>query len=678
LPAWIYWVLAGVGLVALISLAFHFSRNDRSPTGRLLWLIFLVLIPLFFLPLPLLRFGLSGSIVETAQGRHLFPALPAISIGLILGLWFAAGRLSALRPGQQTPKARTGAPADDQLRPREDVSPVRAILLLSLPLFLLLISIYSLRHILAHYPPLIPLSTSGLIQAQNRLEVNIAPDVTLIGYEIALPDNNTLPLTLVWQADSVPTTDYLIDLSLTDNSGELLGGWVGYPLGGRYPTRAWDKGDVLRSQIPAPFLSGLPGTEATLTLQLLDDERQPAGDVITLATIILPASGPAIARSEPVLPAELRTDGLPREAPFSYRGTLSFVVPGQTEPAALVAPTGQTFRPDRFVTGPEGAISHFIVAADWPAGDYRLLLPDDRLSSTVSKRQRRFQPPPAAQPINANFGDQITLIGYDLPQNRVQAGASFPVTLHMQARQTMGRDFIIFNHLLDSTATQRGGSDRVPQKHYTTYLWVPDEVVSDSYAVEVDPDAPPGVYWLDIGFYPADEPNFSLPLVVDGKALERTSVAVGPIKVGGPPAAALTAGSQPRHIVNQSFDHQITLVGFTLDRENSWEVDSRSTILTLFWRADTVPQDDYTVFVHLLNTAGELVAQADAPPVAGAYPTSLWDPGESIADRHPLPALPFGRYTVRIGLYRAATGDRLPVDGSPDGSLLLTEFKVSP
>jgi hypothetical protein len=79
------------------------------------------------------------------------------------------------------------------------------------------------------------------------------------------------------------------------------------------------------------------------------------------------------------------------------------------------------------------------------------------------------------------------------------------------------------------------------------------------------------------------------------------------------------------------------------------------------------------------NAAGETVAQQDQPPLDGAYPTSLWDPDEIIADtiEVPLPAdLPAGEYDLVVGLYDFNTGVRLTVPGSSDNSLMLGTIEV--
>src|SRR5205814_347473 len=78
----------------------------------------------------------------------------------------------------------------------------------------------------------------------------------------------------------------------------------------------------------------------------------------------------------------------------------------------------------------------------------------------------------------------------------------------------------------------------------------------------------------------------------------------------------------------------------------------------LTWRAEARPSRDYTVFVHLLDGGGRLVAQDDRPPVDGSYPTSIWENGERILDQHPVRPPP-GRYRVVVGMYDPASRQRL-------------------
>jgi len=83
--------------------------------------------------------------------------------------------------------------------------------------------------------------------------------------------------------------------------------------------------------------------------------------------------------------------------------------------------------------------------------------------------------------------------------------------------------------------------------------------------------------------------------------------------------------------------------------------------------------------VHLRSAAGATVAQIDRPPINGDYPTSVWSAGEIVPDAItlPLPAdLPPGKYTLVAGMYELASGQRLPVAGSPDNSVKLLELKL--
>ena len=80
-----------------------------------------------------------------------------------------------------------------------------------------------------------------------------------------------------------------------------------------------------------------------------------------------------------------------------------------------------------------------------------------------------------------------------------------------------------------------------------------------------------------------------------------------------------------------------------------------------------------------MDAAGNVVAQGDAPPQAGRYPTHWWEPGEVIADQHaiPLPAdLPLGDYRVRTGLYWPDTGERLPLAGAVGDAVELGPFHL--
>ena len=84
----------------------------------------------------------------------------------------------------------------------------------------------------------------------------------------------------------------------------------------------------------------------------------------------------------------------------------------------------------------------------------------------------------------------------------------------------------------------------------------------------------------------------------------------------------------------------------------------------LYWEALRSPEDDYTVFVHLLDASGQLVAGHDGPPMDGQSPTRTWLPGEIVLDVHRIvlnPGTPVGTYRLQVGMYRWPSVERLPI-----------------
>lgn len=111
------------------------------------------------------------------------------------------------------------------------------------------------------------------------------------------------------------------------------------------------------------------------------------------------------------------------------------------------------------------------------------------------------------------------------------------------------------------------------------------------------------------------------------------------------------------------FGDSITLESYALSGE---AVHADEVLqLELNWQTDVPLDRPYKVFVQLLNSHGILVVQRDSEPVGGSIPTTSWQPGELITDRHGLflPAnLPPGDYRLIVGLYdRDDPAARLPV-----------------
>jgi uncharacterized membrane protein len=120
----------------------------------------------------------------------------------------------------------------------------------------------------------------------------------------------------------------------------------------------------------------------------------------------------------------------------------------------------------------------------------------------------------------------------------------------------------------------------------------------------------------------------------------------------------------PRSI---AFAGGIELIGYSVEPDPV--APGESLTLTLFWRATETQVTDLTVFNHLADAQGKIVAQRDSQPDNGAYPMTDWQPGNTVIDRQ-LIRLPnnvaAGSYDLQIGLYDLTTGRRLPAASGSD------------
>jgi hypothetical protein len=109
-------------------------------------------------------------------------------------------------------------------------------------------------------------------------------------------------------------------------------------------------------------------------------------------------------------------------------------------------------------------------------------------------------------------------------------------------------------------------------------------------------------------------------------------------------------------------------------------------IVLLYWRGTGPIEFKYTVFLHLIDAQGRVVAGYDSEPRKGQYPTTAWEPNLLTADVIVMPVgsdVPAGsNYRLEVGLYDAATQQRLAIvdlEGHPvTDAFTIDTFKVEP
>jgi 4-amino-4-deoxy-L-arabinose transferase-like glycosyltransferase len=147
---------------------------------------------------------------------------------------------------------------------------------------------------------------------------------------------------------------------------------------------------------------------------------------------------------------------------------------------------------------------------DMSAGDYQLRLQVgsqaiDLGTVSVQATERVFAIPPISNPIVANLGDQVELLGYDLSTDTVAPGDTLTLTLYWQALREMDESYTVFTHLVAADGTIVGQKDNPPVGgSYPTDLWLSGEVVVDVYEIPISADAAPGEHTLEVGLYIAE------------------------------------------------------------------------------------------------------------------------------------------------------------------------------
>ncbi len=228
----------------------------------------------------------------------------------------------------------------------------------------------------------------------------------------------------------------------------------------------------------------------------------------------------------------------------------------------------------------------------------------------------------------------LRLIGWDTLPTQVRPGESIPVFTTWYASADAAQDDTPLNgSLLLGDGTFCGVStfrlETLPaQRAYTLrdQCEIPRELTAGTYPITLQM----GDVRVDMGAIEIG----SVPRVFDPPPVERESGAV-----------FLESGSD-----------SISLYGYTVD------VSEAGVSLELVWQSIREVQTDYTVFVHLLDADGQIIAQSDAMPRAAEgepYPTSLWLAGEYVRETFTFAGVQ--PQTIRVGLYQQSSGERLDV-----------------
>jgi hypothetical protein len=391
------------------------------------------------------------------------------------------------------------------------------------------------------------------ISPQHLTSVNFGNQIELLGYDLpSTVAGESLYATLYWRVLGPPKAeDYVAFAHLADAWGLHWGNSDAFD----YPSAEWRPGQIIVQRREVPVSAFTPPGEYEVVvgfssrgqmarLPRLDPQGRVAGTAVDVGPVsISQAPTPMEDRPGIQVPLEaafddLRLLGFRRDQTSLRPGDVYYLglfwesagaLPDMDVSLSLEPASGGDAVPlcsDRPVHGtyptdawPVGMVLldqyGLTIPRDAPHGAYMLVLevrdratgqrvgaPVPLTELEIQKVDRRTIVPPIQHPREANLGDQVAFLGYDLEQTEIAPGETLHLVLYWRALSTMDTSYTVFTHLLDSANQIRGQQDNPPMNGtYPTTLWAPGEVVADAYALQVDADAQPGTHAIEVGLY---------------------------------------------------------------------------------------------------------------------------------------------------------------------------------
>ncbi len=246
---------------------------------------------------------------------------------------------------------------------------------------------------------------------------------------------------------------------------------------------------------------------------------------------------------------------------------------------------------------------------------------------------------------------EMILRGWDqLYKEPLSPGGHLRVRLYWDIPRRIHNDLDSFVHLYSPELKKSwvvgkySNVQRIPATK-----WQPGFYYIDELELTLPRDLPPLSYTLVAGMVDEQGDRLKAPDNSDGL------IFLGKVRVEPLPARSIHSLS-PGEKARAVFDQRLELEGYDL------LPDPGGPILRLYWHPLKQSQRNWTLFIHLLDSEQNIIAQYDGPPFDGLYPTTEWQPGSIMVDARKL-YLPDGKlaggtYTLLIGLYDAKTGER--------------------
>jgi len=274
----------------------------------------------------------------------------------------------------------------------------------------------------------------------------------------------------------------------------------------------------------------------------------------------------------------------------------------------------------------------------------------DRLEAIIAQKL-----PPKATRQQRVYNTQLHLVGYELNPPQPRPGETVELAFYWQLVGEMLKPVTLTVQLADSRLQPLGRDDVTLQVN----SWLQNAIMPThhTFTLSKELDSPLAAQ-VEITLY--NEAQVALKATdfhrqALDKILTRFTIS--------PPSTPESTFKSTSAI----WQDGIELRGYQLPAQS---LRGRGVLpIKLFWQTRQPLTQNLMVFIHLLDSHGQIISQNDSLPRNGAYPTPWWQPQLLIEDSHTLTLLadvPPGPYHLAVGLYDAESLTRLPLTDGAD------------
>lgn len=321
-------------------------------------------------------------------------------------------------------------------------------------------------------------------------------------------------------------------------------------------------------------------------------------------------------------------------------------------------------RPDYAVTLPNTAWDD-VVTAWWFNRDYT---PAAAFDNVTLYARHPLPQSTYAVPAQAQLANGISVTGVLFPGRELAAGQPFTADVHIRVEEDQETDYQLTVYLVDTqTLEQYAVNTEEPLSGwFNGRLWQAGDRLALPVRLDVPTGLPAGAYRLGMTFFDREQER-GLPWRND-PAGPPADLQLGWLRLGSPPPMN---APDPLliEIIDTNWENGLVLARAGVFGNPLMPGDTLPVQLT--WQAQRPVRQDLTLFVHLVDGQGNIVAQYDSRPYGGRWPVPAWPVGEAVQEvvGLDLPAdLPAGSYQIRLGWYDE-TG-RVPLTNGSDAFLL--------